>query len=136
TLLYYGLLKISDAVVNIKPKTPTDAHDQDGAPTYAASYRFSVTTLIQALERLNIRDFVWYLMPVDFRSTSPTWKISFDYLSLAKFFKLKKKTMIQARLKEVIQTLAQERDFDYTLEVLVRVFEFGIIMRSVTGITV
>ncbi|GAA54405.1 hypothetical protein CLF_102854, partial [Clonorchis sinensis] len=118
TLLYLGLPKILDALVNIKPKTPSAAADPGEVPTYEESYRSSVDRLIAALDQLNIRDFVWYLMPVDFKFPSPIWKISFDYLSLAKSFKLKKKTEIQAQLKEVLQTLASTEGLDYTLEVL------------------
>ncbi|KAG5453099.1 hypothetical protein CSKR_104195, partial [Clonorchis sinensis] len=107
-----------DALVNIKPKTPSAAADPGEVPTYEESYRSSVDRLIAALDQLNIRDFVWHLMPVDFKFPSPIWKISFDYLSLAKSFKLKKKTEIQAQLKEVLQTLASTEGLDYTLEVL------------------
>ncbi|TGZ65753.1 hypothetical protein CRM22_005719 [Opisthorchis felineus] len=107
-----------DAVVNIKSKTPIDAADPGGASTYAESYRSSVDMLVRALEELKIRHFVWYLMPVNFKFPSPTWKISFDYLSLTKSFKLKKKILIQGKLKDVLQTLAKTEGLDYTLEVL------------------
>ncbi|GAA54407.1 hypothetical protein CLF_102856 [Clonorchis sinensis] len=113
-----NLPDLSDVLVKIRSRETSPGASVVQMVNNADAYRSSVALLKKFLEESDIYDCVWYLMPVNFTSASPNWKVSFDLLSLARRFQISEKNRIQSVLTDTLQTLVQMENSEFTVEIL------------------